>query len=205
MASRTDELREDIEQRRDDIGHTVDQLQNRVSPARITARGRYRARKWWTDLKDRIMGNDQSEYPWEDSMRKITEQAGNLTDKASDLATEVKEGVAQAPAMVRRQTQGNPMAVGVIAFGGGLLVGTLLPESAGERKIAQRLEPGVAGIAEEATEVGKQIAEDVQDSAKGTIDELKDRTAAAAESVKDEATEAVARVRDGETSEHAPV
>ena len=36
--------------------------------------------------------------------------------------------------MVRRKTQGSPVAAGVIAFGGGLLVGTLLPESAGERR-----------------------------------------------------------------------
>lgn len=198
MASRTDELREDIEQKREEIGYTVDQLQNRVSPARITARGRYRVRQWWTDTKDRIMGNDQSEYPWEAGMRRINEQAGNLTDKASDLAKEVKEGVAETPAMVRRQTQGNPVAVGVIAFGGGLLVGTLLPESAGERNIAQRLEPGVAGLAEEATQVGKQIAEDVQSSAKDAIEDLKDQSSAAAEGVKDEAKDALARARNGE-------
>lgn len=205
MASRTDELREDIEQKRDDIGYTVDQLQNRVSPARITARGRYRMRQLWIDTKDRIMGNDQSEYPWETGMRRITEQAGTLTDKTADLARDVKEGVAGTPAMVRRQTQGNPIAVGVIAFGGGLLVGTLLPESAGERNIAQRLEPTVTGIAEEATQVGKQIAEDVQTSAKETIEDLKDRTSVAAEGVKDEAKEAVSRTREGEENEDPDV
>ena len=37
MADRTDELRQDIDQKREDIGYTVDQIQNRVSPGRITA------------------------------------------------------------------------------------------------------------------------------------------------------------------------
>lgn len=198
MASRTDELREEIDHKRQDIGHTVDQLQNRVSPSRITARGRYRIRRWWIDTKDQVMGNDRAEYPWEVGMRRIAEQAENVTDKASEIATEVRDGVAEAPAMVRRQTQGSPVAAGVIAFGGGLLVGTLLPESEGERKMAQRLEPGVAGLAEEATEIGKQVAEDVQDSARERVEELKDSASTAAEEVKDEAKQAATRAREGD-------
>ncbi|HEU4915919.1 MAG TPA: DUF3618 domain-containing protein [Acidimicrobiia bacterium] len=201
MANRTDELREDIDQKRQDIGHTVDQLQNRVSPSRITARGRYRVRRWWIDTKDQVMGNDRAEYPWEAGMRRIAEQAGNVTDKASEIATEVKEGVSETPAVVRRQTQGSPVAAGVIAFGGGLLVGTLLPESTSEGKIAQRLESGVAGLAEEATEIGQQMAEDVKDSAREKIEELKDTASTAAEGVKEEAKQAVTRVRDAEQGE----
>lgn len=197
MASRTDELREDIDQKRQDIDHTVDQLQNRVSPSRITARGRYRIRRWWIDTKDQVMGNDRSEYPWESGMRRIAEQAGDVTDKASEIATDLKEGVAETPAMVRRQTQGSPVAAGVIAFGGGLLVGTLLPESAGERRIAQRLEPAVADLVEEATEFGQQMAEDLKDSTREKVEELKDSASAAVEGVKDEAKQAVTRARDG--------
>ena len=197
MASRTDELREDIDQKRQEIGHTVDQLQSRVSPYRITARGRHRIRRWWIDIKDQVMGNDRSDYPWEAGMRRIAEQTGNITDKASDMAsdmaTEVKDGVSEMPRMIRRQTQGNPVAAGMIAFGGGFLVATLLPESSGERRIAQHLEPGVRDLAEEASEIGKQVAEDVKGSAGEVAEEIKDSVSTAAVGVKDEAQQAATR------------
>jgi hypothetical protein len=111
--------------------------------------------------------------------------------------SDVKEGVAEAPRMVRRQTQGNPVAAGFIAFGGGLLVGTLLPESQTERDAAKRLEPSVAGMAQEAGEIGKDMAEDVKTTAVEALDEVKDSAAAAAEGVKDEAKEAMTRAREG--------
>ena len=203
MASRTDELREDIDQKRQEIGHTVDQLQSRVSPYRITARGRHRMRRWWIDIKDQVMGNDRSDYPWEAGMRRIAEQAGNITDKASDMATEIKEGVSETPRMIRRQTQGNPVAAGMIAFGGGLLVGTLLPESSGERRITQHLEPGVKDLTEEASDIGKQMAEDVKDSAAEIVHELKESASTAAVGVKDEAQQAATRALSNNDSDVA--
>jgi hypothetical protein len=199
MADRTDQLREDIDQKRDDIGYTVDQIQNRVSPGRITARGGYRLRRWWIDAKDRILGNDQSEYPWERRVQEVSNRVGNVTDRASEVMSEVREGVAETPRMLRRQTQGNPVAAGFIAFGGGLLVGTLLPETQTERDAAKRLEPSLTGIAQEAGEIGKDVAEDVKTTAVEAIDEVKDSASAAAEGVKDEAKEAMTRARGGQT------
>jgi len=199
MADRTDELREDIDRKRDDIGYTVDQIQNRVSPGRITARGGYRFRRWWIDTKDRIIGNDQSEYPWERQVQRISGRVEGVTDRASEMMAEVREGVATTPKMLRRQTQGSPVAAGVIAFGGGLLVGTLLPETQTERKAAHRLEPTVSGIAQEAGEIGKGVAEDVKTTAVEAIEEVKDSASTAAEGVKDEAKEAMTRAREGQS------
>ncbi|MGH8941204.1 MAG: DUF3618 domain-containing protein [Acidimicrobiia bacterium] len=197
MADRTDQLREDIDQKRDDIGYTVDQIQNRVSPGRITARGRYRFRRWWIDTRDRILGNDQSQYPWERQVQEVSNRVGNVTDRASEVVSDVRAGVAETPRMLRRQTQGNPVAAGFVAFGGGLLVGTLLPETQTERDAAQRLEPSVAGLAQEAAEIGKDVAEDVKTTAVGAIDEMKESASAAAEGVKEEAKEAMTRAREG--------
>jgi Protein of unknown function (DUF3618) len=197
MAERTDELRQDIDQKREDIGYTVDQIQNRVSPGRITARGRYRIRRRWIDVKDRILGNDETEYPWEKPVQRVSNRVGEVTDRASEMMSDVRESVAETPRMVRRQTQGNPVAAGFIAFGGGLLVGTLLPETQAERDAARRLEPSMAGIAQEAGEIGKDVAEDVKTTAVEAIDELKDSAAVAAEGVKDEAKEAMTRTREG--------
>ena len=130
-------------------------------------------------------------------MEGMSERVGAMTDKATDLASGVKEGIANTPAELRRQTQGNPIAAGVIAFGGGLLLGSLLPETRTERTAVQRLEPGVAAIAQEASEVGKSVAEDLRTNAADAIEEVKDSASAAAEGVRDEAKEAMTRTREG--------
>ena len=144
MADRTEELREDIERQRQSIGYTVDQIQNRVSPGRITARGRHRVRRWLIDTKDQVMGNDQSEYPWERWSHDLSDKAGEMSEQAADAMSNVKETVSEAPEKLRQKTQGNPMAVGLIAFGGGMLAGALLPESRVEGRALRRVEPALA-------------------------------------------------------------
>ena len=44
-----------------------------------------------------------------------------------------------AATAARRQTQGNPLAAGLIAFGVGWLVSSLLPDSQKERELAHQL------------------------------------------------------------------
>jgi hypothetical protein len=112
------------------------------------------------------------------------------------MVSQVRDGIAETPATIRRRTQGNPLAAGVIAFGGGLLVGSLLPETKAEQKVARSLEPSVSGIAQQAGEIGKGVAEDVKATAAEAIEEVKGNAALAAENVKDEAKEAVTRARD---------
>jgi hypothetical protein len=196
MAERTDELREDIEQKRHDIGYTVDQIQNRVSPGRVTARGRYRARRWFIDTKDRLMGNDQPSYSWESPSQGLAQRAEAMTDRASEIVSEAKETISQAPGMMRQQTRGNPLAAGLVAFGGGMLVGTLLPETNVEARAARRLEPAVSSVASEAGEIGREITEDVKASAGEAMEEVKDTAVTAAEGVKEEARQAADRAKE---------
>jgi hypothetical protein len=197
MAERTDELREEIDQKREDIGYTVDQIQNRVSPSRITARGRHRLRRWWIDARDRVMGNEETQYPWDRQVQRVSEGVEDMAQRGSEMMSQVREGITETPEMIRRRTQGSPVAAGVIAFGGGLLVGSLLPETQTERKVTQNLEPAVAGLAQKAGEIGKEVADDVKTTATEAIEEVKENASVAAESVKDEAKEAVTRAREG--------
>ena len=141
--------------------------------------------------------NEQSEYPWESQVQEVSNRVGNVTDRASEVMSDVRAGVAQTPRMLRRQTQGNPVAAGFIAFGGGLLVGTLLPETQTERDAAKRLEPSVAGLAQEAGEIGKDVAEDVKTTAVGAMDEMKESASAVAEGVIEAAKEAMTPAREG--------
>jgi ElaB/YqjD/DUF883 family membrane-anchored ribosome-binding protein len=223
MADRTDELREDIERQRQSIGYTVDQIQNRMSPGRITARGRYRVRRWLIDTKDQVMGNDESEYPWERWSRDVSQKAGDMSERAADAVTGAKDtlsekagemsdraadavagardGLTEAPAKLRQKTQGNPLAVGLIAFGGGMLAGALLPESRVEGRAMRRVEPALAGAASEAGQVAREIADDVKESAGASVEQVKEKASTAAENVKEEAREAVDRTKEPASEE----
>ncbi len=225
MADRTEELRDDIERQRQSIGYTVDQIQNRVSPGRITARGRYRVRRWFIDTKDQVMGNDQTEYPWERWSRDLSEKAGDMSDRAIDVVsgakdsltekagaiseqagdavTGAKDTLTQTPEKLRQQTRGNPLAVGLIAFGGGMLAGALLPESRVEARALDRVEPTLAGAASEAGNIAREIAGDVKESAGASVEQVKEKASEAASNIKEGAGEAVDRTKEavqGETS-----
>ncbi len=217
MVERTDELRDDIERRRREISGTVDELQNRVSPSRVMARGSYRVRRWVIDTKDRIMGNEQPYYPWqesygsgskEESMKdrvsesasrtgdRVSEMTEEVTDRASHAVSEAKDAVTKAPQMVRQQTRGNPMAAGLIAFGGGLLLGSLLPETSAEHDIARRIEPAVSGAMSEAREAGREVMEDVKDDAEDAMDQVKDKASEAGQHLRENTREATERAKE---------
>jgi uncharacterized protein YjbJ (UPF0337 family) len=218
MADRTEELREDIQRQRQSIGYTVDQIQNRVSPGRITARGRYRVRRWLIDTKDQVMGNDQSDYPWERWSRDLNQKVGDMSDRAADAVTGAKDilsekagdlpdraadavagardTLTEAPEKLRQKTKGNPLAVGLIAFGGGMLAGALLPESRVEGRAMRRVEPALAGAASEAGHIAREIADDVRESAGDSVEQIKEKASAAADNVKEEAREAADRTKE---------
>jgi len=201
MADRTEELREDIERQRQSIGYTVDQIQNRVSPGRITARGRHRVRRWLIDTKDQVMGNDQSEYPWEQWSRDLSDKAGEMSEQAADAMSDVKEAVSEAPEKLRQKTQGNPLAVGLIAFGGGMLAGAMLPESKVEGRAMRRVEPALASVAAEASQLGRDVADEVKESAGSSLEQVKEKATSAADNVKEEARDAIDRTKEAAQGE----
>jgi hypothetical protein len=87
-------------------------------------------------VKEKVMGSSDSgtrhagrrprEHGAGQGLRLGTVQARLAEDKAGDKATTRRRG-ARAPQAVRQQTQGNPLAAGIIAFGVGMLAATLIP------------------------------------------------------------------------------
>ena len=118
MAETTGELRRDLDEQRDDIARTVDEIQNRVSPGRVWTRQSHRMRHRFTDWKDRIMGNDQ---PYYSSGRSGSSYGTEAWQRYPESDSPTPKRLAGAPEALRRQTQGNPLAAGLIAFGAGLL------------------------------------------------------------------------------------
>ncbi len=68
---------------------------------------------------------------------------------------------------MRRKAQGNPLAAGVIAFGLGMLVSSLIPSSEKEREAVSQLQDNLEPVKEKAAEVAKDMAENLKQPAQG--------------------------------------
>lgn len=190
MGTTPDELRTDVEARRAHLARNVDLLTERVAPNRIARRRVNSARRRLTSVKEQVMGsvNDTGS-----AARDLTGQAGDaagqLTDRVGDAAGQVAETVQQAPARARRQTQGNPLAAGIIAFGAGMLAATLIPVSEAEKRAGSQVREHTDTLVEPA----KQAA---TDAVKHVTQELREPAQEAVQSVKSTAQDAVQATQD---------
>ncbi|MEV8100297.1 DUF3618 domain-containing protein [Kitasatospora sp. NPDC085879] len=131
MGATPDELRTEVEARRAHLARSVDRLADRVTPSRVAHRKADAARSRVTGIKERVMGtaHDTGASTHRAAAAGTAESVGAT---AKDTATQIGDGL-QPPAKLRRQTQGSPLAAGIMAFGAGLLAAALLPASAAER------------------------------------------------------------------------
>jgi uncharacterized protein DUF3618 len=115
--------------------------------------------------------------------------AGAVQDAASSAAGAVQE----APQAIRRQTRGNPLAAGLIAFGAGWLVSSLLPASRREQELAdqakqvaqEKVQPVLTQVAGEVKENLAGPAQDAVESVKATAQDAKDTVAEEGRAAKD--------------------
>ena len=75
----------------------------------------------------------------EDSAVAASQAKNAAVSTASDALNSAGERIGDVPQTVQRKTQGNPIAAGLIAFGAGWLVSSLLPPTRKEQEFA---EPG---------------------------------------------------------------
>lgn len=183
MAEEPDRLRQEIEDTRAGLTRDVDRLAEKTSPKQVV-------RRRWTAAKERVMGSTgQATSTVQD---KASDLGGNVQEKASQLgsvagekAHDAADAVRSAPQAVATQTQGNPIAAGVIAFGVGLLAATLIPVTDAEKRAGQELKDR----GEPLTDKAKEVASDLKDDLGGTVQE-------AAGQLKDTAQDAVQTTRD---------
>jgi hypothetical protein len=185
-------------------------------PGRVVERRVGRAKAAASRLRDQVMGSDEptpSSYPggyqhgreldrnpyavpagahhegtrWVASG--VADQASEAASSVSDAASSAVETVQETPQAVRRQTQGNPLAAGLIAFGVGWLVSSLLPASRQEQQLAEQARTT-------ATEVGRPLADKARHAAAEIRDNLQEPARHAVESVRSTATVAGHAVAD---------
>ncbi|WP_051807143.1 DUF3618 domain-containing protein [Actinoplanes subtropicus] len=149
MVEEPDRMRQNIEATRASLTRDVDRLAEKTSP-------RQAARRRWTAVREKVMGSTES-------------TANRVEEKAQDAA----DAVRSAPRAVATQTQGNPLAAGIIAFGVGMLAATLMPVTEAERRAGQQLKEHSGDLTEKVKDVAGDLKEDLSGSARHAVDEVR--------------------------------
>jgi gas vesicle protein/ElaB/YqjD/DUF883 family membrane-anchored ribosome-binding protein len=199
-----DVIRRQIEDTRRELSYDVDALNEKVNPARVVDRRVSAAKGRMTNLKEKVMGSAQdttssAHVLASDAAGSVQNAASGAAGTVQDAASSAAQAVQQAPDAVVRQTQGNPLAAGLIAFGVGWLVSSLLPASEKEKQLAQQAESAVRehkdALLEPAKQAAQEIGEQLKPAAQDAVESVKSTAQDAAATVKDEGQSAVQDVQ----------
>lgn len=165
MTRDPEEIREDIERTRENLGGDVDAIADRVSPSNIAHRQTEKIKGTVRRAKDTLMGG---------------------VDSVGSAGGDAGEMLHDAPGAVASKARGNPMAAGLIAFGAGLLLSSLVPGSEKEREMVHTLKEKAEPLTEELTHAAKDIAADLKEPAAEAVENIKSSARDSAESLKSE-------------------
>ena len=196
MGKSASEVRSEIEGTRQDMSETIDAIADRTSPGRILNRRRQRVSDGWRSARERVMGRTQSTYGSTQSTYGSAADTGQgMAGSARDAAGSVVEGARQAPDMVLSQTQGNPIAAGLIAFGAGLLVASIIPPSEAEQRVAGQVVDKAQPVRDQLQEAGQQVADELRSTAQESAEQVKQRAAEAAGTVQEDVRSSAGTVK----------
>jgi hypothetical protein len=198
MVEESDRIARDIAATRSSLVRDVDALADRTMPNRVV-------RRRWTQVKEKVMGTPQATgTAAQDRARSMADTVGDKASEVGHRAQEVGEDIADAvrdaPHAVAARTQGNPLAVGLIAFGAGLLVASLVPATEFEQGVGERLKENapdmVEPIRQPLMESGQRIKEDVAESVGQAAGEVKQTAKESARTVADDTKAAAQQMTD---------
>jgi gas vesicle protein len=173
-------LRSQIEETRRELGADVDALADKVTPGKIVQRQTDKVRGAVSSVKDKIMG----------SASDAGNSLGGVADDASGLAHNAVD-----------KAKGNPLAVGLIAFGVGWLASSLIPASTVEKQVAANVKDAAEPLLNEAKGAAKEMGENLKQPLTDAAEAVKGTATDAAGTVKSETTSSAEEVRD--TAKHA--
>ena len=179
MTNDPEQIRAEIDQTRADLSRNVDALTETVRPGNVVRRQRDKVGSALAGAKDSVMGS-----------------AGQAQSASGGAVQSAGDTISSAPRAARRQTQGNPLAAGLIALGAGWLLGSILPASRAERQAADTLKEKAAPLAQEVSDMAKESAQNLQEPAKEAVAQVKSTGADAVETVKSEGADSASRVAD---------
>jgi hypothetical protein len=216
MSTDPDQIRSEIDQTQRELSADVDALTEKLSPPRIVERRVQRTREAMTNVKDKIMGSTSDAYQTAGSATSsaggsISDRASSARDTAAGAASSARDTAAGAassavdtvrstPDAIRRRTTGNPLAAGLVAFGAGWLLSSLLPASQPEQQVATQVKDFATEqgrpVAQQLGQAGQEAAQELKESAQQRAESVKQTAADAASTVKGEAQSAAADVKD---------
>jgi Protein of unknown function (DUF3618) len=208
-------IRQQIEDTRRELSYDVDALNEKVNPSRVVDRRVSAVKGRFTRARERVMGSasdtaSSAQYAASNAAGSVqnvaSSAAGSVQNAASSAADSVQnvastaaDAVQQAPQQVMRQAQGNPLAAGLIAFGVGWLVSSLMPASEKEKQLAQQAESAVREhkdtLLEPAKQAAQEVGEQLKPAAQQAVEDVKATAQDAAATVKDEGQSAVQDVQ----------
>ena len=189
MTDDPDVIRAEIESTRRNLSGDVDALADKVTPSKIADRQKRKVRGAFHSFTEKIMGSDDDDYYYGRTHRSVADKTGDAVGDATDATVD-------AGRRVVAKAEGNPVAVGLIAFGVGLLAASLIPASDKEQELAAKAKDAAQPMLQEAAEVGKQVANDLKEPAQEAVQSVKETAQESVETVKAEATDRASDVTD---------
>ena len=209
MGEDPNQIRRDIESTRADMGATLDEIGDRVSPGRIVERRKERVRDRWQSVRTRVMGEPDDAYPsypgaytagssstGGSTLTNIKEGASGAAGSVQGAAQSAAQTVAGAPQQAAQAARGNPLVAGAVAFGAGLLAAAALPSTKAEQNAASTLQEKAEPLTDQVKQVADEVKSNVADVAKDAASQLTDQAKQAADEVKSEAQSSAADLSD---------
>ena len=182
MGQSTEELSQEIAETRRSMSSNVDALQDKVSPSAMVERRKAAARSRLQSARERVMGT-----------------ARDTGSSAAGVAASVKDTAQGAASSTQERIEGAPIAAGLVAFGAGLVLSSLIPASDKEARAAAKVldvaEEKGAPLVDEARSVGREVAHDVADKASEAVQTVKEAATESSERLASEGRSAVDETR----------
>ncbi|MEV7894342.1 DUF3618 domain-containing protein [Streptomyces cyaneofuscatus] len=192
MGTQPDELKSDVEDTRAHLARNVDRLADKVTPGKVARRKADATQRRVTRAKERVMGAASDTTA--SGKQGVANTAGQAGDAVKHTADQVGRTVRQAPDRITGQTQGSPLAAGVIAFGAGMLAAALLPTTEAEERVGAQLSEHSDELLEPVKQTAQDVAEDVKEEMRGpateAVDAVKNTAQDAAQTTKQKAQDA---------------
>jgi hypothetical protein len=212
MSENPDAIRADIEATRARLGTNVDAVADKVTPSNIVHRQTDKLKDAATGVKEKIMGAaDHTTSRVQDATHTCAGHTSNALHSTGDTLHNTKDNVAATltdaghtvaatPDRVKAKTQGNPLATGLIAFGAGMLISSLIPASDKERQAADQLKTAAEPLTTELTDAAKGMVQDLKEPAPHAILNVKTTANDGNEHDKTDSQDAATDVKDRATN-----
>lgn len=215
MSTDPDQIRQDIGRTQSEMSGNVDALADRTgamadragamaekyNPRKAAQRQAGRMRGAFQQARDKVMGSASAvSQKTSEVSHKTSDTAAHARDRVSHTASETKQAIGSVPDMARDRAQGSPLAAGLIAFGAGVLVASLMPASDAERRAGGRVKDLASQHSEQLKQglrgAGQQMREGMRGPAQQAVDSVKSTAGQAASQVRDEGQGAARDVKE---------